>query len=189
MSVENKYSKDEFFRFINYVGKKGLIKSSTTNNWRSSANALFSVVGDNETQDLRSVNVDNICNQYANLRKTSPQSLQIYQSRLKGALDDFFKYVENPINYKPQISQRTRKKTVQTQNIPVKKIENEDSKSNNSNYGENSSSFSQSSVIVFPIPIRQNLIVQIQGLPHDLTDGEAEKICAVIKALAIQRKI
>lgn len=189
MSEENKYSKDEFFNFVDYVGRKGLVKSSTTNNWRSSANALFSLLDDNKIQDLRNVNVDDICAQYANLRKASPQSLQVYKSRLKGALDDFFKYVEDPINYKPQISPRTSKRTVQTQNNYVKKIENEDSKSNNSNFGENSSSFSQSGLIVFPIPIRQNLVVQIRCLPHDLTDEEAEKICAVIKALAIQKKV
>lgn len=189
MDGENKYSKDEFFKFVDYAGKKGLIKSSTTNNWRSSANTLFSVLDDNKIQDLRNVNVDDICTQYANLRKASPKSLKIYQSRLKGALEDFFKYVEDPINYKPQISQRTRTRMVQTQNSSVKKIENEYSKSNNTNFGENSSSFSQSSVIVFPIPIRQNLVVQIHSLPHDLTDEEAEKICAVIKALAIQKKV
>ena len=189
MDGENKYSKDEFFKFVDFAGKKGLIKSSTTNNWRSSANTLFSVLDDNKIQDLRNVNVDDICNQYANLRKASPQSLKVYKSRLKGALEDFCKYVEDPINYKPQISQRTRTRMVQTQNSSVKKIEDEYSKSNNTTFGENSSSFSQSGVIVFPIPIRQNLVVQIHSLPHDLTDEEAEKICAVIKALAIQKKV
>ncbi len=189
MDRENKYSKDEFFKFVDFVGKKGLIKSSTTSNWRSSANTLFSVIDDNQIQDLRNVNVDEIGTQYANLRKASPQSLRIYKSRLKGALEDFCKYVEDPINYKPQISQRTRTRMVQTQNSSVKKIEDEYSKSNNTNFGENSSRFSQRGVIVFPIPIRQDLVVQIHSLPHDLTDEEAEKICAVIKALATQKKV
>ena len=37
---------------------------------------------------------------------------------------------------------------------------------------------------VYPIPIRQDVTVRIHGLPADLTAGEANKIAAVVKALA-----
>ena len=36
---------------------------------------------------------------------------------------------------------------------------------------------------VYPIPIRDNMVA-ILNLPNDLTRAEAEKICAVIMALA-----
>jgi hypothetical protein len=39
-------------------------------------------------------------------------------------------------------------------------------------------------VSVLPIPIRENLIIQIQGLPFDLTPAEANKIANVVRAMA-----
>lgn len=35
---------------------------------------------------------------------------------------------------------------------------------------------------IFPIPIRNGVTVRIQGLPHDLTSVEANKLAAVIMA-------
>jgi hypothetical protein len=39
-------------------------------------------------------------------------------------------------------------------------------------------------VRVFPIQIREDCTVRVFGLPHDLSQAEAEKISRVIKALA-----
>lgn len=36
---------------------------------------------------------------------------------------------------------------------------------------------------IMPIQIRPNLIIRIQGIPHDLTAAEAGKIVRVIEAL------
>jgi len=37
---------------------------------------------------------------------------------------------------------------------------------------------------ILPIQIRDNVTVQIAGIPHDLTKTEAEKIARVVLALA-----
>lgn len=37
---------------------------------------------------------------------------------------------------------------------------------------------------VYPIPIREDATVRIFGLPADLTEAEANKIAAVVQALA-----
>ncbi len=37
---------------------------------------------------------------------------------------------------------------------------------------------------IIPIQIRPDLVVRVQGIPHDLTEAEAAKIERVIKALA-----
>jgi hypothetical protein len=39
---------------------------------------------------------------------------------------------------------------------------------------------------IVPIPIRADLIVRIHGIPLDMTETEAEKIGAVVKALAVK---
>lgn len=36
---------------------------------------------------------------------------------------------------------------------------------------------------IFPIPLRPDVTVRIQDIPHDLTPKEAEKIVSVIQAL------
>lgn len=36
---------------------------------------------------------------------------------------------------------------------------------------------------IIPIWIRLDLIVRVQGIPHDLTRREADKICSVVQAL------
>jgi hypothetical protein len=42
---------------------------------------------------------------------------------------------------------------------------------------------------IIPIQIRDNVIVRIHGIPHDLTRGEATKIANVILALAITKAL
>jgi hypothetical protein len=39
--------------------------------------------------------------------------------------------------------------------------------------------------IIFPIPLREGVVVQIHNLPMDLTAAEAQRISAVINALAV----
>ena len=36
---------------------------------------------------------------------------------------------------------------------------------------------------IFPIQIREDLVVRFAHIPNDLTQGEADKICRVIQAL------
>jgi hypothetical protein len=37
---------------------------------------------------------------------------------------------------------------------------------------------------IFPVPLRDDVTVRIQGIPPDLTKAEAEKIARVVAALA-----
>ena len=37
---------------------------------------------------------------------------------------------------------------------------------------------------IIPISIRDDLLVQIQDIPHDMTKAEANKICRVVIAMA-----
>ena len=38
---------------------------------------------------------------------------------------------------------------------------------------------------IFPVPIREDLVVYLQNIPLDLTQEEARKVAAVIHALAL----
>jgi len=38
---------------------------------------------------------------------------------------------------------------------------------------------------IFPVPLREDLIVYLQNVPLDMTQAEARKIAAVVQALAL----
>ena len=38
---------------------------------------------------------------------------------------------------------------------------------------------------IFPVPIREDLVVYLQNIPLDMTGAEARKIAAVVQALAV----
>ncbi len=38
---------------------------------------------------------------------------------------------------------------------------------------------------IFPVPLRDELVVYLQNIPLDMTQREASKIAAVVKALAL----
>jgi hypothetical protein len=38
---------------------------------------------------------------------------------------------------------------------------------------------------IFPVPIREDLVVYLQNIPLDLTQDEARKVAAVVQALAL----
>ena len=47
--------------------------------------------------------------------------------------------------------------------------------------------FGPASDTIMPIQIRAGVIVHLQGIPHDLTLAEAEKLVAVIRGMASEQ--
>lgn len=45
----------------------------------------------------------------------------------------------------------------------------------------------ETALTVFPVPIRKNTIAQVH-IPSDLTKEEAEKICRVVMAFAVDKQ-
>jgi len=49
-----------------------------------------------------------------------------------------------------------------------------------------SAAFGPARDLILPVAIRENVVVHIQDLPHDLTPKEADKIARVITAFAVR---
>lgn len=180
------YSKQSYFDFIEYVSKKGLIKQATASNWKNASIRLLAILDDNEAHDLRELDIDALCSRFNNLegKSITPSSMQVYRSRLKTAVGDFIAYTNNPMSYKPGISQRTsRKKT--SKNKEVSSFQ----ETNQSHTTEHNDPPHKPKGITFPVPLRADLVVEIRYLPFDLTEQEAEKIGMVIKALAMNNSL
>ncbi len=176
--MEPDFSKNALMNFFGYLSSKGLVNSNTVAARKAAANKMLSVLDETEAADLRKVNIDRVATQFFHLhgKGFTPDSMTTYKSRLKSGIEDFIKYTTNPASFKPD-APRPR-----TQN-------GNDSKSQNGSSGETPKSPPHQSPpnvseSVFPIPIRQNLVVKLMGLPADLTKKEAQKIANVVLAFA-----
>ena len=170
------YSADAFFRFMDMVKNKGLLNPNTAQSRKAASNKMLDMLEPNEKQDLREIDIDHLHERFENKLGSAynPSSLQVYKSRFKSALEDFISWVDNPSAFRPSTTKRenTQRPAAKPKNKRVR-----------SSTGEPAG---QSSPADFPIyvPIRSDLVVQITGVPADLTDAEASKIAAVIQAYA-----
>lgn len=176
-------SREALLSFLDYLGSKGLMAPATASARKVAVNKVFGILSSEEAEDVLAVDLDETMTRFGHLQGKSftPGSLSTYRSRLRSALDDFAAYVENPLAFRPKVQARKR-----TENAPKAGVRN--SKAPESEEVANPSprpitpSFVTANIL--PIPIRSDLVIQIQGLPFDLTEAEAKRIANVILALA-----
>ena len=172
-------SRADLLKFLEYMGRKGLIPANTASARKAAANQVLAMLGDDEAQDVTDLDVDETIRRFGNRFRSdyTAESLQSYASRLRSSLDDFKRHCDDPLNFKPGRSKIGGRG-------PRAKAEATASES-----GTLSSDFSQlrsvPAVQVLPIALRQDLVVQIAGLPHDLTKSEAQRIANIILAHAV----
>jgi hypothetical protein len=172
------YSQEKLMDFIRNSARTGLINPSTALSRKKAAEQLLSQLDVAERQDLRLVDVDDLCSRFHKLQGSTirPESLEIYRHRLEVALTDFIAWTDDPNLFSPiqrdfvggavKTSDRrtpTREEKAReelTLNLPDKPAD------------------------IFPVPIRDDLVVYLHNVPLDLTEKEADKIVAVVKALA-----
>jgi hypothetical protein len=170
--MELDYSKTALMKFFVYLSSKGLVNQNTVAARKAAANKMLSVLDEAESVDLRKINIEQVATQFFNLhgKDFTPDSMTTYKSRLKSGIEDFIKYTTNPASFKPEGSrpraQRKPDSEVKTHVTPP-----------TPDLG-----FTDESV--FPIPIRQGLVVKLIGLPPDLSKKEAQKIANVVMAFA-----
>lgn len=177
---------DALLAFLDYLADKGLMKRQTAASRKAVVNKVFSALDDADREDVLSADVDAIIERFVNLEggKYTPESLQTYKSRLKSTLDDFASYRKDPMSFRPSAQQRAARRTKTPPNAD--NGDGEGPKPAGSAAVANTVVRSADPPVnILPIPIRADLTIKIQGLPFDLTESEANKLAAVIKALAV----
>jgi len=185
------YSLDALNRFLDYALEKGLLKPETAKSRKTAVNKILEKISDEERSDVRKVDLDREADHFANRQGAGyiPASLQTYKSRAKTALADFEAYVDSPMTFKPSVAANGKgqvkggggqaaRKPKPGKPAGLAEVRDRSHDSGNSG-GER-----KAEGLTFPVPIRPGLIVQLQGVPFDLTPAEAEKIAQVVKALA-----
>jgi hypothetical protein len=178
---EKDYSIDAFNRFFDHAAEKGLIKRNTAISRKAATNKILAVLEKSELTDLRTLDLDSTFERFQNLQgmKYKPDSMQVYMSRARTAVGDFIAYVDNPASFKSSTTQRSNTKTksggTEAKGKVVKKQKDTDDELDQHGIKH----------IIVPIPLRENLTVKISNLPADLTQAEADRLAAIVKAYAV----
>lgn len=175
-------SREELLKFLGYVGNKGLLSPATVESRKASVNKVLGILDEEEAADVSKIDLDDVMRRFANLHGQgyTADSLRTYKSRTKSSIDDFLRYVDNPLGFKVGGPRRERRPKVGRSNGDRQ----EAAPTVPTSSGTHSAAIPAASIGIVPVPIRSDLTVHIQGLPFDLTSREAKKIANVILAMA-----
>lgn len=170
------YSESAFLAFLRQGALAGVIRPGTARSRKLAAEHLLEQLKSNERLDLRQLDVDELCGRFHKLQGSTirPETLQIYNERLKAGLRDFFSWTDNPGGFVSTEGEQPEAQQVAVRDDPGQARAREELALNPP----------RSPHDIFPVPIREGLVVYIQNVPLDLTPREARKIAAVVQALA-----
>jgi hypothetical protein len=169
-------SREDLLRFLGNMGRKGMIPANTASARKAAVNKILLMLSDDEAQDVTGLDVDEAIRRFGNRYRAeyTPESLQSYASRLRSSIDDFKRHCDDPLNFKPGTIKRILRKPREEGRSIVRA-------------GNEAPTLVRpiTAVQILPINVRPDLIVQIAGLPHDLTKVEAQRIANIILAHAV----
>lgn len=167
------YSKDGLLNFLKEAAVTGIMNPGVARSRKTAAEKLLDHVNADERINLRQLDVDELCSRIHKLEDSSirEEAMNLYNSRLKSALDDYFSYLECPETFRSSGSNSTPANQVQKRDIAEQRALESIALHHAGTQDD-----------IIPIPLRENLIVYLQGLPLSLTAKEAEKIIAVVSA-------
>ncbi len=173
--AQKNYSEAILLEFIRHSAVSGLINPSTAVSRKKAAEQLLSQLNTVEKQDLRLLDVDELCSRFHKLQGSTirEESLEVYRNRLKATLVDFIAWVNDPVGFVPETKEGPRSKTGKGQVLSPEENAKEELTLN----------LPEKPMDIFPVPIRQDLVVYLQNVPLDLSKKEAQKIAAVVEAL------
>jgi hypothetical protein len=181
----NDKSMDGLIEFLDWTAEKGMMAKNTVNGRKAAVSGVLGVLDPEEKGDITVIDLDSVMSRFINLqgKKYNTSSLNVYKSRTNAAINDFRQYLSDPLAFKP-LANKSEKNPA---NKPPKSQKSGTGKPNaeaTHNAGLASTAH-QASANVFPIQIRENVVIRIHGLPFDLTKAEAERIANVVNAMAV----
>lgn len=174
--TDQNYSKEGLLDFLKEAAVSGLMNPAVARSRKTAAQQLLEHVTPEERINLRQLDVDELCSRIHKLEDSSirEEALNLYNSRVKSALEDYFVWLESPNLYKEkglgqiqapaQDKKRSLKEQKALEAITLQQSTQPDD--------------------IIPIPLRKDLTVYLKGLPLDFSPSEADKICRVIQAYA-----
>lgn len=170
---DHDFSKLGLLKFLKQSAVTGIMNPGVARSRKTAAEKLLDHVTAEERINLRILDVDDLCSRIHKMEDSSirEEAINLYKSRLKAALSDYFRWLQDPESFTSSGSNMTPAKQVQ-------KRDQEEQRALESIALHHAGT--QDDII--PIPLRKDLVVYLQGLPLNLTAKEAKKIIDVVKA-------
>lgn len=177
--MSNAYSMEELLAFLDHAAERGLMPPATATALAVACRNVFSVLNDEEKQDVTRLDLDTTIRRFQNKRAKdfSPQTLGEYGRRIKRAVSMFQQWRDNPAGFRAP----TRATTPSRQRKA--KLESEDESSQSA--PQVTSTPAAPGTFQTAVPIGPQRIVTLLNVPTDLTREEAKKIAAFVEMLAV----
>ena len=96
--LEQDYSKSGLLKHLKQSAISGVLSPAVARSRKTAAEQLLSHVTGEERSNLKLLDVDELCSRIHKLEDSSirVEALNLYNSRLKSALSDYFSWLENP---------------------------------------------------------------------------------------------
>lgn len=178
--TDKDYSQTAFLKFLREGAIAGIISPATARSRKLAAEQLLIQLKSHERVDLRLLDVDDLCSRFHKLQGSTirPENIEVYKERLSGALKDFTSWTSDPAGFQSVEGEKTEAVVVAARDTEGQSQAREELALNPP----------RSPHDIFPVPIREDLVVYLQNIPLDMTVEEARKISAVIQALALPEK-
>ncbi len=173
--------KTELLEFLDFAGNKGLMTKANTQSLRSACTAVFSILDDAETDNVFAMDLDDLFHRYENIKgmEVSPNTMRAYRQRVKQAISDFERYIENPSQWKPAGGTRSNS---------AGKRSSRNHREAEAQARSDSSDLSALSAdeITHQFPLRRDVIVRVSGIPFDVTRSEMARMTAYLSNLVAE---
>lgn len=172
----------DLLEFLDFVIERGLMNSETASSYKVACNKVFGVLDEKETDDLSIIDLDQVYTRFQNLSsgQMRPKTMKAYISRAGNGLSDFLAYRENPSAWKPSVQQRAPRANTRAdkgKDQPEHQVNGAGNEQKLNGNNDNGS-------ITHRFRLRPDVIVQILGIPDDLTIHEARRLAAYIATLS-----
>jgi hypothetical protein len=183
--MDLRYSEAELLKFFDYVANKGLMKPATARARKAAAQKVLSVLETAEKTDVRTLDRNLIYQRFENkfAQQFHPDSLTTYRQRFNTALDEFIEYVNNPAGFRPSMAQRKR---VDSNGERVNAKPGTQRARRHEPQPPDNAVDTPRGLYAFPVPLPSGVVAQLY-LPTAITDADANRIAAVVKALAVNQ--
>jgi hypothetical protein len=188
------FSKRALLEFIDSSIAKGRMNVNTGGGVRAACKKILEQV--ELDADVRAVDVKKAVVQYNNRHpnELSGDSLRVYESRVRGAIDSFAQAVTDPTGFKFPSKSKTNGSVIR-RSRPIKSIEvtaataaASPSAADTPTTGEDApgshgTGIATELTLKLPFPLRSNFLATVV-IPRDLTRDEAKRLALFIDALA-----
>ena len=170
------FSKRALLEYLKQAAISGILNPAVARSRKTAAEQLLVYVTPEERLNLKLLDVDELCSRIHKLEDSSirVEALNLYNSRLKSALSDYFLWLENPEGFISNSSSVISSNKLKKERITAEEKALEDISLKAKSLQED----------IIPVRLRQNLTVYMKDLPLDLTPKEAQKIIKIINAYA-----